>query len=93
MVARGHSLHDLLCTYPISTLNDLVKAARHNERDNYVMNANGVLAAVMHSLDSAFNKGKNKIMKNYMNKMYPSKSKGVDDAAQALLKLFAPRGK
>jgi hypothetical protein len=57
------------------------------------MNTNGVLAAVMHSMDSAFNKGKNKIMKNYMNKMYPSKSTGTHDAAEKLLKLFAPRGK
>ncbi|MHC4708681.1 MAG: hypothetical protein ACYS8I_16555 [Planctomycetota bacterium] len=88
MVARGHSLHDLLCVYPISTLNDLTKAARENDRDFHVAQTNGVLSAVMQSLDSAFNKGKGKIMKKYMDRMYPVKrSKNMDDATNQLMKL------
>jgi len=92
MVARGHKLHDLLCVYPISTLNDLAKAARFNEREAHMMQTNGLLAAVMHSLDQAFNKGKNKIMKSYTNKLYPTKTKGKEDAADQLLKFFSPKG-
>jgi len=92
MVARGHKLYDLLCVYPISTLNDLTKAARENDRDTHVAFTNGVLAAVMHSLDGAFNKGKGKIMKKYMDRMYPTrKSKDMDDATNKLMKLLTPR--
>lgn len=92
MVARGHKLHDLLNVYPISTLNDLTTAARENHRDDHVASTNGVLSAVMQSLDSAFNKGKGKIMKKYMDKMYPVKrSKNMDDATDQLMKLLAPR--
>jgi hypothetical protein len=92
MVARGHTLHDLLCVYPISTLNDLTKAARENDRDTHVNLTNGVLSAVLQSLDSAFNKGKGKIMKKYMDRMYPVKrSKNMDDATDQLMKLLTPR--
>lgn len=92
MVARGHKLHDLLCVYPISTLNDLTSAARENDRDSHVALTNGVLSAVMQSLDSAFNKGKGKIMKKYMDRMYPTKrSKDMEDATNKLMKLLAPR--
>jgi hypothetical protein len=92
MVARGHTLHDLLCVYPISTLNDLTSAARENHRDEHVASTNGVLSAVMQSLDSAFNKGKGKVMKKYMDRMYPVKrSKNMDDATGQLMKLFKPR--
>ena len=91
MVARGHRLHDLLCVYPISTLNDLTKAARHNQREENVMGMNGVLAAVMHSLDQGFNKGKGKIMKKYMDKLYPRKSKNIQDASNKLLDFLSPR--
>jgi hypothetical protein len=46
----------------------------------------------MQSLDSAFNKGKGKIMKKYMDRMYPVKrSKNMDDATDQLMKLLAPR--
>lgn len=92
MVVRGHTLHNLLCVYPISTLNDLITAARDNYRDNHVALTNGVLSAVMQSLDSAFNKGKGKIMKKYMDRMYPvRKSQDIDDATNKLMKLLAPR--
>ena len=92
MVARGHKLYDLLCVYPISTLNDLTLAARENDRDTHVALTNGVLSAVMQSLDSAFNKGKGKIMKKYMDKMYPTKkSQDMEDATGKLMKLLAPR--
>ena len=92
MVVRGHSLHDLLCVYPISTLNDLTTAARENHRDDHVASTNGILSAVMQSLDSAFNKGKGKIMKKYMDRMYPAKkSMGIEDATNKLMKLLAPR--
>lgn len=92
MICRGHTLHDLLCVYPISTLNDLTKAARENDRDAHVAQTNGVLSAVMQSLDSAFNKGKGKIMKKYLDRMYPAKkSKDIDDATDKLMKLLAPR--
>jgi hypothetical protein len=91
MVSRGHTLHDLVCVYPISTLNDLIKAARHNDRDSAVLATNGVMAAVMQGMDAAFNKGKGKIMKKYMDKMYPSKSKGSGDAAKQLLNLFGTK--
>lgn len=56
------------------------------------MATNGFLAAVMHSLDAAFNKGKGKIMKKYMDKMYPSKSRDSADAANKLLGLFGTKG-
>ena len=92
MVARGHKLNDLLCVYPISTLNDLTTAARENYRDAQVAQTNGVLSAVMQSLDSSFNKGKGKIMKKYMDQMYPTrKSKNMEDATDKLFKLVAPR--
>lgn len=91
MVSRGHTLHNLLCVYPITTLNDLITGARHNERENYVMTTNGVLTAVLQGLDASFNKGKSNVMKKYMNKMYPSKSKGTGDAANKLLDLFGAR--
>jgi hypothetical protein len=92
MVARGHSLRDLLCVYPISTLNDLTASARENHRDNHVASTNGILSAVMQSLDSAFNKGKGKIMKKYMDRMYPVKrSKNMEDATNQLMKLLTPR--
>ena len=92
MTARGHKLHDLLCVYPISTLNDLTTAARENHRDDHVASTKGVLSAVMQSLDSALNKGKGKIMKKYMDRMYPTKkSKDMDDATNKLMKLLAPR--
>jgi hypothetical protein len=92
MTARGHKLHDLLCVYPISTLNDMTAAARENDRDSHVAQTNGVLSAVMQSLDSAFNKGKGKIMKKYMDRMYPTKkSKDMEDATNKLMKLLAPR--
>ena len=92
MVARGHNLHHLLCVYPISTLNDLTSAARENHRDDHVASTNGILSAVMQSLDSAFNKGKGKIMKKYMDRMYPTKkSKDMDDATNKLMKLLTPR--
>jgi hypothetical protein len=56
------------------------------------MQTNGVLAAVMQSMDSAFNKGKGKIMKKYMDKMYPVRSKDTGEAAGKLLKLFGAKG-
>lgn len=92
MVSRGHKLHDLLCVYPMSTLNELSNAARFNQRESHTMATNGFLAAVMHSLDAAFNKGKGKIMKKYMDKMYPSKSRDSADAANKLLGLFGTKG-
>ena len=91
-MCRGHKLHDLLCVYPISTLNDLTSAARENDRDAHVTNTNGVLAAVMQALDSAFNKGRGKVMKKFMDRMYPTKkSKNMDDATDQLMKLLTPR--
>ena len=94
MVSRGHRLHDLLNTYPISTLNGMIEAARHNQREGQMMSTQGMVCAVLHGMDGAFNKGKGKIFKKYQDTMFPrrgDKSTGLGDAAQKLLNFFAPR--
>jgi hypothetical protein len=95
MVARGHRLYDLLNLYPISTLNAMMIAARHNQCESQMLSTQGVTAAVMHGLDCAFNKAKGKILKKYQDRLFPRKNKstGLGDAAQKLLNFFAPKVK
>ncbi|MHA1951628.1 MAG: hypothetical protein ACW99G_20340 [Candidatus Thorarchaeota archaeon] len=94
MVARGHNLTDLLTLYPISTLTDLMDAARHNQREQQMLETQGMVVAVLHGLDGAFNKSKGKILKKYQDGLFPKRSDtstGLSDAATKLLNFFAPR--
>lgn len=71
-------------------MRDLIKAADKNRRTDIVVEVQGVAVAVIHGLDSAFNKGKAKILQKYIKALTkpPKKSKDVKQAGNQLLSLI-----
>lgn len=94
MVSRGHSLHDLTHTYPISTLRCLMKAAQYNKKEALASYTQGVSAAVLNGLDAGWNKGKGQIMKKFLNNLFKEEKKKnskPEDFEKDLFAIFRPR--
>ena len=93
MVSRGHSLHDLLDVYPISTLKAMMGGAGNNHREQVAIDTQGTATAVLHGLDCGFNKGKGKILDKFMKSLFKKqgKTKDMADVEKQLFGLFAPR--
>lgn len=90
LCARGHDLHRLVTEYPISVVRGLVEAVHWNKRMDLYLHAQGVTIAVSSALDSAFSKGKGKILDKYYKSLFKmsARSKGTDDAADKMLGAF-----
>lgn len=90
LCARGHDLNRLITEYPISIVRGLIEAVQWNKRVDLYLHAQAVSVAVSSSLDSAFSKGKGKILDKYYKSLFkrPQRSKNADDAANKILGAF-----
>lgn len=94
--SRGHDLHRLINEYPISTVRALASATAWNKKVEMYLHAQSTTAAVMHSLDNAFNKGKGKVLPKFHDALLKpkKKSKDIDHAQDMLSNVFGgPRTK
>jgi hypothetical protein len=81
--------------YPISTLRGLMAASQHNRKSDILMDAQVSAVAVLNGLDAGFNKGKQKflkkfcdrILKSMLNKTRKKKTEKSGDQ-ESLLKAF-----
>lgn len=90
LCSRGHDLTRLITEYPISVVKSLIDAAQWNQRVDLFLQAQAVMIGVSSSLDSAFGKGRGKILEKFHKTLFKEvkKSKNVDDAANKILGAF-----
>lgn len=88
LCSRGHNLQVLLFQYPITTVKALCQAADWNKKVAVYLQAQATTIAVSNSLDSAFGKGKSKILDKFYKSLFRQRSKNTDDAAKKILGAF-----
>jgi len=69
LVNRGHSLQALLHDYPIDLVLNLHRAAMENQKMELKGQVLGFSVAVMNALDSSLNRGKGRVLKNWIKAM------------------------
>jgi hypothetical protein len=78
LVSRGHSLNDLLDSYPVELVKNLYRAARENRRRTLVEATLGFSVAVCNALDLALAGGKGKVLENWLKSMEEAESAKAD---------------
>jgi len=90
LCSRGHDLNKLVYSYPISVVKALIEAVQWNKRIDILLHAQAVAVGVSNSLDSAFGKGKGKILDKFQKSLFKAskRSKNSEDAANKILGAF-----
>jgi hypothetical protein len=70
LVGRGHDYHNLLDVYPVILVRHFVKVAHENHRLELAQMVTGLSTAISHNIDLAFNKGKGKVLENFMKQLF-----------------------
>ena len=94
LVSRGHSLRDLLETYPISTVHTLAKCASINRVYDTLAWSSAVAAGAVHAVEAGFSGKSPKALKKYQDNLLKqvrrsqAKGKGTSNDARTLLSAF-----